>query len=308
MMALHPLLAEMVAKAAQYPPMHMVPIPLLRAAVPKQLATRIPPEPVASVEDIVIPGPSQPIRVRVYRPDTSSAHPLTVFFHGSGFVICSIETHDAMCRQICNGSASVVVSVDYRLAPENPFPAGPQDCRAAALWAIANARLLGADPHRVALCGDSAGACMAAVVSRMIRDEAGPSIAAQILIYPVTDHYTAHHPSYEERGDGYGLTKHDMRWFWDQYCPDPALGGDTSVSPLRADDLSALPRAYVITAEYDVLRDEGGLYATALAHAGVPVVHRRYADMNHGFLNWVDGVDRATEAMQDLTTWMRNAI
>jgi acetyl esterase len=305
---LHPQLAAMVEKAARFPPLHKLPLGDLRQAAPRMLKTGLPSEEVALVEDLVLPGYARQIRLRVYRPNMDAGNPLTMFFHGSGFTFCSIETHDAMCRQICNRAASVVVSVDYSLAPENPYPAGPDDCFAATLWAARNSARFGADSRRLAVCGDSAGGTMATVVAMRARDEDGPPITAQTLIYPVTDHYSAGHRSYDERGKGCGLLQADIRWFWDNYLPDTALAAHPHVSPVRAKTLNELPQAYIAVAEYDVLRDEGRAYARALADAGVPVILRHYGDMNHGFLNWVGIVDRADEAMNDMTTWMRGVL
>ncbi|WP_293853576.1 alpha/beta hydrolase [uncultured Alsobacter sp.] len=307
-MALDPFLADLVAIAAKFPAMSALPVERVRKAVPRQLATGLPKVEVASVEDIAIPGPDQPIPLRVYRPDAGHGHPVTVFFHGSGFVICSLDTHDDMCRQICRGSGHVVVSVDYRLAPEHPFPAAPRDCLAAVQWVAANALTFGGDPARLAVCGDSAGGCLATVVARQCRDAGGPRIAAQALIYPVTDHYSASHDSYAERGSGYGMTEGDMRWFWNHYCPDPAQGADPVASPLRAGDLAGLPPTYLVTAEYDVLRDEGRLYAGKLTEDGVPVTTRHYDDVNHGYLHWVGIVPTATRTMDELTLWLREAV
>ncbi len=307
-MRLHPQLAAMVEKAARFPPMHRMPVEDLRKAAPRMLNTGLPQEEVASVEDLTLPDADHPVRMRIYRPDMTAGHPLTMFFHGSGFTFCSIETHDAMCRHICKRSASVVISVEYRLAPEHPYPAGPDDCYAATVWSSHSAPRFGADASRLALCGDSAGGTMAAVVALRARDRNGPPIRAQILMYPVTDHYTADHPSFIERGAGYGMLSGDMRWFWDNYLPEPSWAGYPDVSPLRSADLMGLPQTYIAVAEYDVLRDEGVAYATALKNAGVEVALRNYGDMNHGFLNWVGIVDRADEAMTDMTTWMRKAL
>lgn len=303
----------MVGKAARHPPMHRVPLAELRAAMPRQLSSGLPREAVGEVEDRDIAGPRGPIGLRVYRPAVPGGGegdeprpPLTLFFHGSGFTICSLDTHDAICRQICNRSGTLVVSVDYRLAPENPFPAGPEDCWAATVWAAGHAEALGARPGPLAVCGDSAGGTMAALVALRARDAGGPAIGAQLLLYPVTDHYAAGHPSFDERGAGCGMTREDMRWFWDQYLPDPSLAGRADVSPARAPDLSGLPPTYVAIAEYDVLRDEGELFARRLGEAGVPVTLRRYPTMNHGFLHWVGVVEAAGDAMNDLGGWLRN--
>ena len=302
---LHPALRAIVEQAAAFPPMPSLPVAIVRKGTPRALATGLPPEEVHDVEDVTIDANGHPMRLRIYRPDAEKGLPLILFYHGSGFVMCSIETHDAMCRQICKGARAIVVSVDYRLAPEHPFPAAPVDAWAALLWAASHARGLGADPTRIALCGDSAGANLAAITALRARDNGGPPVAAQALIYPVTDHYAGSHPSYAERGEGQGLTSADMRWFWNHYLPAPTPERLTAVSPLRRADLTDLPPAYITTAEFDVLRDEGEAYAHALIRAGVSVTARRYRDMNHGFLNWVGVVDSATAAMDHMTAWLR---
>ncbi len=208
-----------------------------------------------------------------------------------------------MCRQICRRSGAVGVTVDYALAPEHPFPAGLDDCRAALRGLSGNAECIGADARRLALCGDSAGANLAIGLAL-----SGVDARALALVYPVTDHYSAGHGSYDERGTGCGLTAGEMRCFWDMYLPDPALAARPDVSPLRASDLSRLPPTFIATAEYDVLRDEGLALARRLAEAGILVSHRHDGDMNHGFLNWVGIVDRAGEAMDELGAWLRQAL
>ena len=306
MKPLHPLLRAKVDEAAPWPLMHQAPLAKVRAAASRRLDTGLPKEAVASVQDVVAVDAERPIRLRVYRPDMRTDRPLTVFFHGGGFAICSLDTHDGMCRQICRRAGSVVVSVDYRLAPEHPYPAGPDDCYAATLWAAANANRLGADRSRLAVCGDSAGGALAAAVALRARTETRLGITAQILLYPVTDHYSAARPSYTERGGrDCGLTADEMRWFWDLYLPDQSLSHESIVSPARAADFVGLPEAYVVTAEYDLLRDEGEAYARSLAAAGVPVAVKPYETRNHGFLNGVGGVAPASEAIDELAAWMR---
>jgi acetyl esterase len=304
-MALHPQLMAMVKKASRQKRMHEAPLDLVRSAAPRILDSGVPREGVASIEDLVMDNAGHTVPLRVYRPDDHSGLPLILFFHGGGFTLCSIETHDGMCRQICNRSQAVVVSVDYALAPERPYPAAIGDCRAATLWAVRHAGELGANASRLGLCGDSAGGNLGIAVARSLEGAAGLTAKALALLYPVTDHYSAGHPSYVEHGSGCGLTGDEMRWLWDNYLPDATLAADLDVSPLRADDLARLPATYIATAEYDVLRDEGIAFAARLSRAGVPVVHRHYADMNHGFLNWVGVVGRAAEAMDDLGGWLR---
>jgi acetyl esterase len=229
-----------------------------------------------------------------------------VCFHGSGFVLCSLDTHDGMCRNLCAGAGCVVASVDYRLAPEHKFPAGIEDCLYATRWAAAHAAELGANPMRIAVAGDSAGANMAAVTALRVRDEGGPTLCGQLLLYPVTDYHTPGTPSYEENAEGYGLTRDTMQWFWAHYLSDDSEGRHPHASPLRAPDLSGLPPALVITAEYDPLRDEGEFYAERLRTAGVPIALTRYDGVNHGFMFWVGVVDKAGVAMNEAGDWLRS--
>lgn len=288
--------------------MQTVPVEKIRATDLARYDIGVPRDEVASVEDRFIPGPRGDIRIRIYRPDLQPGRPILVFFHGSAFIICSIDTHDAMCRQICRRGGAVVVSVDYRLAPENKFPAAPDDCFAATKWAAEHAAEIGGDPVRLAVGGDSVGGAMAAVAAIRARDEGGPGISAQILLYPVTDHYSVQRPSYAERGSGCGLTRDAMIWAWDLYLQSREQGAHPHASPIRAPSLAGLPKAYVITGEYDLLRDEGEAFAARLQQAGVAVDRRRYDDMNHGFLNWVGLVDRSTEAMDAIGAWMRQSL
>src|SRR6202030_390980 len=179
-----------------------------------------------------------------------------------------------------------------RLAPEHKFPAGSDDCLYATRWAAPHPADLGADPARIAVAGDSAGGNMAAVTALRVRDQGGPELCAQLLLYPVTDYHTPGSPSYEENAEGYGLTRDTMKWFWAHYLTDPSEGAHPHASPLRAQDLSGFPSALVITAEYDPLRDEGEFYAEKLRVAGVPTVMARYDGVNHGFMFWVGVVDK----------------
>ncbi|MCX7229137.1 MAG: alpha/beta hydrolase [Burkholderiales bacterium] len=289
------------------PTLNLLPVDVGRRAYAESSAKLIPkPTEPVGVEDRSIDGPAGPLRVRVYTPVAQAgsgegARPLVVFFHGGGWVVCDLDTHDAVCRRLCLGSGAVVVSVDYRLAPEHRFPAAPDDCAAATRWAFANAAALGADPKRVVIAGDSAGGNLAAAVALRLRDEGGPRAAGQLLVYPVTDHHTAGFASYVENAEGYGLTRDTMAWFWDHYLGGPmdaaaAAALSPQAVPLRAADLRGLPPALVLTAGYDVLRDEGEAYATRLREAGVAVESERFDGMHHGFFNWggvLDGADRA---------------
>ena len=204
---------------------------------------------VHSVEDLMIDGPDSSIPVRIYRPSAAPA-PVHLHFHGGGWVIGDLETHDRDCREICVGADCIVVAVDYRLAPEHIFPAAPEDCYAALCWAAANLDSLCALPGAVSVGGDSAGGNLAAAVALMARDRNGPAIAMQLLIYPVTD-ATMESGSYRDNADGYLLSRTMMSWFWDHYCPDLALRADPLASPVAAEDLAGLPPALVMTAEFD---------------------------------------------------------
>jgi acetyl esterase len=263
---------------------------------------------VASVVNRDMQGPGGPMGLRIYTPLGEGPFPLMVFFHGSGFVVCSLDTHDGMCRNLCAGTGCVVVSVDYRLAPEAKFPAATNDCLEATRWAVANAAALGADPGRVLVAGDSAGGNLAAVTALRVRDEGGPRLLGQVLLYPVTDYYDPGTPSMVENAEGYGLTRQGMIWFWDHYLADPSDAANPHASPLRATDLRDLPPALVVTAQYDPLRDEGEYYAERLRHAGVPTEMKRWDGMNHGFLFWPGVVDRAGEAMDEACRWVRRVV
>lgn len=294
----------MLDKAAGAPPMSSFTVDQIRATDLARYAA-VPRPDVASVEDRAIPGPRGDIKIRIYRPVADEVRPVVVFFHGSGFCICSIDTHDGMCRQIALRAGAVVVSVDYGLAPENKFPAGVDDSVAATRWVAENAASIGADAGRIALAGDSAGGTMATVTAKRILDEDGPPIAAQLLMYPVTDHPSAAFPSYMERGTGFGLTSDAMGWFWGHYLGDPAHAAHPHASPNRAPDLAGLPPAYIVTAEYDPLRDEGEAYADRLRDSGIVVTRVRYGDVNHGFMSWIGIVDRSEEAIDAACNWLR---
>jgi acetyl esterase/lipase len=226
---------------------------------------------VASVEDIEVPGGAGQLRARVYHPHGDGPHPTLAFFHGGGFTIGDLDTHDIQARLLCDGVGAVVVSTDYRLAPEDPYPAAAEDAIAATRWIAENF------PGPLAVGGDSAGGNLAAVVAQRV-----PGIAAQLLIYPATD-LVSERPSHRENGEGYFLTIDDMEWFHHNYLPEEADGKDPMASPLYADDLSGLPPAVVATAEFDPLRDDGDAYAEALQQAGVKVIHRRFDGLVHGF-------------------------
>lgn len=257
----------------------------LRALFAAGAVTDGEPVPVGSVEDRAVPGTGGNIPVRVYRPEGAEVAPVVVWYHGGGWVIGSLDTVDATARKLCARAGVVVVSVDYRLAPEHPYPAGPDDAWAALTWVAGHAAEIGADPFRLAVGGDSAGGNLAALVAIRARDEGAPLIRHQLLVYPATD-LTMVHPSITENGDGYFLTQASMEWFEDQYLGARREHGDPTspeVSPLHAPDLAGVAPAQVLTAEFDPLRDEGDAYAAKLAAAGVAVQHVPHVGMIHGF-------------------------
>jgi acetyl esterase len=304
LMPVDPQVQAMLDELAGLPAMHTLPVDVVRAGSEKRFAQGARAVPVGNVENRTIPGPGGELKLRIYTPVGKGPFPLIVFFHGSGFVICSLDTHDTMCRHLCAGASAVVVSVDYRLAPEHKFPAAPDDCLAATRWAAAHCAELNADPTRIALAGDSAGGNLAAVTALRVRDEGGPALCAQLLIYPVTDADT-NTPSYQENAEGYGLTRDGMIWFWGHYLDSQANAVDPHVSPLRAKNLSGLPPAFVLTAEYDPLRDEGEFYANRLTEAGVPTRLTRYDGVNHGFFFWYDRIDTTRVAVRDACAWLK---
>ncbi len=259
--------------------------------------------PVRATEDLEVTGTAGPLPARIYRPEADGELATIVFFHGGGFVIGDLDTHDNQCRALCREAGAVVLSVAYRLAPEHPFPAAPEDCFAATRWAAEHVDRLGGDAGRIAVAGDSAGGNLAAVVALMARDARGPALAAQLLIYPGTD-FAGGYPSETENAEGFFLTREDMEWFRDQYLAgaDPS---DPRLSPLAAPDLSGLPPAVVTTAEFDPLRDQGDAYARALEEAGVPVVKRAYAGLIHGFFDLGALSPAAAEATHELCADLR---
>ncbi|MDR3364805.1 MAG: alpha/beta hydrolase [Clostridiales Family XIII bacterium] len=242
------------------------------------------------------------IGVRIYTPRGIAPFPVFVYFHGGGWAIGDLDTNDALCKLLCDRSGSIVVSVDYRRAPENKCPAAARDAYAATEWAYRQADSFGGDSTRLAVGGDSAGANLAAVVCLMARDakrrgEAAPDVRFQLLIFPATDHYSAPHPSYAECGSGYFLTTDEMVWFWDLYLGKGADPDDPYISPLRAPDLSGLPPAYIQTAEYDPLRDEGEEYAEKLRTSGTDAVCERVTGMMHGYFNQWASLDKGFDAV-----------
>ncbi len=257
------------------------------------LATMYPlgPEP-ARADDVVVPGPGGGLRARVLAPETPRG--VLLYLHGGGWVVGSIDEHEALGRQLVEATGCAVVLASYRLAPEHPWPAALEDAGAALAWVERHRAALGADLPLV-LAGDSAGANLATILARRARDAGGPPIAAQVLVYPVTDH-DFDNGSYTDPANQLALNRDTLRWFWDQYAA-PAQRPDPDVSPARAEDLAGLPPAIVVLAEHDALRDEGAAYAAAMRSAGVAVDVRQFDGQMHGFFTMVGLLPAQAEAV-----------
>jgi len=288
------------------PELHTLPVAEARRSMAMLSQMQGEGEAVASVEDRRVPGPLGEIAVRLYRPNQAKILPVLLWFHGGGWVLGNLDTHDRVCRSLANRAECMVVSVDYRLAPEDVFPAAAEDCYAATAWVAAHAGEIGADATRIAVGGDSAGGNLSAVVSQMARDRGGPSLVFQLLVYPVTD-VAMDTPSYHDNADGYLLTAAAMRWFWNHYVPNKADRENPYAAPLRAFDLSGLPSALVLTAGFDPLRDEGEAYARRLQTAGVPTTLSRYEGMIHGFFGMDSMLSEAVRALTEATQALKKA-
>lgn len=263
---------------------------------------------VGETADIEVPGAEGPRPARVYRPATAGPHPTVVFFHGGGFAIGTIGTHDLMCRELCTQVDAVVVSVEYRLAPESPFPAGVEDCLAATRWVGEHVEEFGGDAGRLALAGDSAGGNLAAVVAQEFAgDDDAPAIAAQLLIYPATD-FSQDYPSRAEFGEGYFLDQPSLEMFAQAYVSDLGQVLDPRLSPMLHPKLGGLPPTVVVTAEFDPIRDQGEAYADALAEAGVVVRKRRFDGLIHGFIHFGPFVPSAQAAVDEICALFREAL
>lgn len=273
---------------------------MLRARAPRN---ELPPDPRVSVEDAVMPGPEGTIQLRFYRPAGSNGATV-INFHGGGWVLGSIASDEARCLQLARMTGCIVVSVEYRLAPEHPFPAPLEDCYAATRWVADNAAALGIDPGRIAVMGASAGGNLAAAVAMLARERGGPVIAYQLLVYPVCD-VAMDTESHARHGHRFPLTREDMAWFWQQYAPgEHAAHGHASI--LRAQDLRGLPPAHIVTAGCDILRDEGIAYAARLTQAGVEARVSDYPGMVHGFLAVAFNHPVSQAAMRDKAEGLRN--
>ena len=308
-MPLDPQVQELLARAEADP---TPPLERLRPADARRnmrrLAEGLPrPQGLAAVTDLSVAGGAGPLPARAYVPPGDGPFPGLVWFHGGGWVIGDLETHDTLCRHLALTAACVVVSVGYRLAPEHPFPAAVEDAQASTVWVSRHADELGIDPARLAVGGDSAGGNLAAVAARLARDRRAPPLGWQLLVYPITD-CDLDTPSYRDNATGRLLTRAGMEWFWSHYIPDPVARKHPHASPLRAARLARVAPAFVLTAEYDPLRDEGEAYARRLIAAGVACRLERYDGMVHGFLRRTDGLDRAHIALRQISDEMRRAL
>ncbi len=292
-------------EAAAEPPDWTLPIETVRERGRAAYAP-LRPTAVGEVEAIEIPGPGGPIPARAYRPATCGPHGTVVMLHGGGFALGDLDTHDEAARRTCASADALVVSVDYRLAPEHPFPAAVDDAEAATRWTAERARDLGGDPERLIVTGDSAGGNLAAVVARRLRDAGGPALVGQALAYPVTDMRAGDHwTSRRTAGVGFGLTREAMDWFGRLYLAEEAHAAHPDASPIVASDLAGLPPAFVLTAEFDPLRDEGDAYARRLLQAGVEVEHHVLPGTIHGILTNPARLRSGDVAWRLLSDWMR---
>ena len=300
-MPVDPQFKAIIDMMAGTPPLSQVPLEMLRAG--GAMTPPIEPTPVAQVIDRTIPGPAGDIKIRIYRPHAADRLPLVVFMHGGGFILGDLDSHDEAARVLTMLTDCVTVAVDYRLAPESPFPAAPEDCFAALKWAAAHAREFGADPGRIAVAGDSAGGNLAAVMALRARDEGGPALRGQVLIYPAADLEDANEFQPAPDGKYYFLGRTDGAYFNSLYLGEPSQARHPHASPMFAEEVADLPPALVLTAEYDPLCRQGEAFAARLKAAGVPVAHRRYAGAIHGFVTMP--VPMAREALGEAAAWLK---
>jgi acetyl esterase len=311
-MALHPQVAVLLERAANspLPPYYDVP-PAVARRLYRETRGALTPDPpaVESAYLLLVPTAGGPVPVRAYRPKGAGKDevlPALVYCHGGGWVIGDLDTHDVVCRTLANGARCAVFSVEYRKAPESPFPAAVDDCFAALKFVFENGKALGINSRQIAVGGDSAGGNLAAVIALMAREAGGPALSLQLLIYPATDQRLGH-PSVDGNGEGYLLTKKTMIYFRGHYLPREEEWVDWRASPLLAKSLAGLPPAIVMTAGFDPLLDEGRAYSEKLKKDGVPTEYREYSDMVHGFVTMGRVLDTANAALADCARALRKA-
>lgn len=302
---LHPALAKQIQAASGQKRLEDYPFAERRRRVRANYDLPMPRLPVASITCREIAGPHGSIPLRVYVPVGQGPFPVLLFIHGGGFCFLDLDSYDFICQAFCNKVGCAVVSVDYRLAPENPWPAGVDDCVTAARWVATQSSEPELDSSRIVIAGDSGGGCLAAATALQLRDQGASPLTGQMLIYPVLDHYSANWPSFEQLGNGeFGLTATFMRQCWNDYLPTEADAEHPYASPCRAKRFDGLPPTFVQTAEYDMLRDEGEAFAKYLRGAGVPVQLTRCPGMNHGFWRWWSLLDEPTEHVEEACRWL----
>jgi acetyl esterase len=289
------------------PPLYRLPLSEARETYRRLSVPDEPPEPVDDITERSVPGPDGDVRVRCYTPTDDGPHQPLAFFHGGGWLLGGLETHDALCRVLANETDSIVTAVDYRLAPEHRFPAALEDCYAATRWLANNAEAVGATADGLVTCGDSAGATLAAGVGLLARDRDGPTVDRQVLAYPPTE-FGFETESYEENAQGYFLTREDMKRFWNGYLRSETDGRHPYASPLRAESLHGVPPSLVVTCGFDPLRDDGRALVDRLRAADVPTRHLAYDDMIHGFLTMLADpeIDRARDAIAEIGAEVRS--
>lgn len=307
-MPLHPQIHKMLSDlaAAGVPSFHMMPVEVARGGL-RQLMVSMPPSAseIAKVENRSINGGKLPLRI--YTPATAATGPLPIllYLHGGGWVLGDLDAYDTTCRELAGGAGCIVVSADYRLAPEHRFPAAADDALMALQWVIEHGTEIGGDTARIAVGGDSAGGNLAAVTAIAARERFPGKVRAQLLVYPVTDHYSGPSRSMHDNGEGYLLTRNDMLWFFDHYLGSDGNARDPRVNLSQVSKLDGLPPALVMTAEFDPLRDEGEVYARALQQAGNSVQMSRYDGAVHGFFTFSTGLDLGAQAMREACSWLR---
>ncbi|MEY7851650.1 alpha/beta hydrolase [Natrarchaeobius sp. A-rgal3] len=305
----HPEVQAVLEQMADAPAFRNISVEEARAAVAESFGGGGP-EAAETVTDRTVSGPAGEIPIRIYEPEGEGPFPVVTFFHGGGFVVGGLDGHDVLCSELADGANVVVVSVDYRLAPEHEFPAAVEDAYAATEWVAENAAEFGGDPDRHAVAGDSAGGNLAAVVSLMAREQDGPDIAHQLLLYPTVS-YVDQFDSHEEFAEGYFLETEDGAYFAELYLGNELHGYNPYASPLRAASHEDLPPATILTGGFDPVRDEGIAYAETLEEAGVDVTHLHYDDVIHIFLQMADEpfeLTRAQEAIDDVTDELADAL
>lgn len=308
-MPLDPQIEEMLAAMPEWPGVREVPLDMLRQSV-RDASINIPPAAdaiVARTDDRNIAGPAGDLPVRIYWPEAEGRLPIVIYFHGGGYVVGDLDTQDMIARAFCAWAEAIVISVDYRLAPEHRFPAGIDDGFAALKWAKANAAELGGDADRLGLAGDSAGGNIATALALRCRDQNGPKVKALVNIYGSANAPTEPTPSAIEFADGPILRADDILWFWENYLTNPEVEQHhQEASPIRAKSLAGLPPTYIATAEYDPSRDDSENFAARLKKEGVAVVMKRYEGMVHGFASWVGFLPGARAVMQDSSMFLKD--